>query len=56
MSMNGLLGSWTLLQVPPVLQAYLWLGQLLHIGKGTSFGLGGYTLQPAPTSTPQGYP
>jgi CRISPR/Cas system endoribonuclease Cas6 (RAMP superfamily) len=30
---------------------YLWLGQWTHAGKGTSMGMGAYTIQPASLPT-----
>jgi hypothetical protein len=51
--MGGLVGS--LVLAGPALSVYwpvLWLGQWVHAGKGTAFGLGGYRLEPlagAPT-------
>jgi hypothetical protein len=45
MQMGGLVGGFTLVGEPlETLWPLLWLGQWLHAGKGTSFGLGGYRL------------
>ena len=49
MQMGGLLGEFSL--AGPALGTFwpaLWLGQWVHVGKGTSFGLGGYVLEPVP--------
>jgi CRISPR-associated endoribonuclease Cas6 len=48
MQMGGLVGEIVveLVQGSP-LWSYLWLGQFVHVGKGTSMGLGQYTIQPA---------
>ncbi|MBI4468128.1 MAG: CRISPR system precrRNA processing endoribonuclease RAMP protein Cas6 [Acidobacteria bacterium] len=48
MQMGGLVGEIEL-EMPEgsPLWPYLWLGQWLHVGKGTSMGLGHYTIQPA---------
>jgi hypothetical protein len=46
MQMGGLLGDFRL--AGPTLETFwpaLWLGQWVHVGKGTSFGLGGYRLE-----------
>lgn len=49
MKLGGLLGSLTLQgDLTPFLYL-LYLGQWLHVGKNASFGLGGYTLDTAPT-------
>lgn len=43
--MGGLVGSFQVDRLPSPLWPYLWLGQWLHNGKGTSMGLGRYTLE-----------
>jgi hypothetical protein len=51
MNMGGLTGSATLdMQGLEDFWPYLWLGQWTHVGKGTSMGMGAYTIQP--TSLP----
>jgi len=45
MQMDGLLGQVTLHQVSNQLADILYLGQWLHVGKGSIFGLGQYVLQ-----------
>jgi CRISPR-associated endoribonuclease Cas6 len=48
MQMGGLVGEITIdLAEASPLWPYLWLGQWVHAGKGTSMGLGRYTIQPA---------
>jgi len=42
MKLGGLIGHWQLLQVPPQLLPFLYLGQWLHVGKESAFGLGKY--------------
>lgn len=45
MQMGGLLGEFGLEgSALPLFWPALWLGQWVHVGKGTSFGLGGYRL------------
>jgi hypothetical protein len=54
--MGGLLGEIVLEQAH--LEAawpYLWLGQFMHAGKGTSMGLGGYTLEEPPDAAATGH-
>lgn len=51
MNMGGLLGSIDLnMQGLEEFWPYLWLGQWTHVGKGTSMGMGAYTINP--TSLP----
>ena len=51
MSMGGLVGSATVdMQGMEDFWPYLWLGQWIHVGKGTSMGMGAYSL--ASTSLP----
>jgi len=53
MQMGGLLGDFRL--AGPTLATFwhaLWLGQWVHAGKGTSFGLGGYRLESAQSASP----
>jgi hypothetical protein len=45
MSLGGVVGTWNLYNLPPTLWPALWLGQWLHAGKNTTFGLGQYRLQ-----------
>ena len=45
MSLGGVVGTWTLYNVSPALWPALWLGQWLHAGKNTTFGLGRYRLK-----------
>jgi CRISPR/Cas system endoribonuclease Cas6 (RAMP superfamily) len=55
MQMGGLVGGIaTELTAGSPLWPYVWLGQWLHVGKGTSMGLGRYTIQAAslPTAKP----
>jgi hypothetical protein len=52
MNMGGLVGSVHLdMQGLDDFWPYLWLGQWTHAGKGTSMGMGAYTIQPASLST-----
>lgn len=45
MNMGGLVGAVTLdTEALTEFWPYLWLGQWTHVGKGTSMGMGGYTL------------
>lgn len=44
MQMDGVQGHWLLENIHPTLQQLTWVGQFLHLGKGTSFGLGGYEI------------
>jgi CRISPR/Cas system endoribonuclease Cas6 (RAMP superfamily) len=48
MQMGGLLGDLTLGGPGlPTFWSSLWYGQWVHVGKGTSFGLGAYALDPS---------
>jgi len=47
MNMGGLLGSFSLSGDLQHFWPYLWLGQWTHTGKGTSMGLGAYTITAA---------
>ncbi len=52
MTLGGVLGRWTLRGSPEVMEhlyPWLWLGQWLHVGKNATMGMGGYTLEPAPS-------
>lgn len=42
MKLGGLVGYWQLLEVSPQLLPLIYLGQWLHLGKGSAFGLGKY--------------
>jgi hypothetical protein len=42
MKLGGLIGHWQLLDVPPALLTFIYLGQWLHVGKECAFGLGQY--------------
>jgi len=44
MSLGGVVGTWYLSNLTPELWLALWLGQWLHVGKNTTFGLGRYRL------------
>lgn len=44
MSLGGVVGSILLHEVPPVLRTLLTVGQMLHVGKNATFGLGKYRL------------
>ena len=44
MSLGGVVGTWHLYNLTPALWSALWLGQWLHAGKNTTFGLGRYRL------------
>ncbi|MFN3590910.1 MAG: CRISPR system precrRNA processing endoribonuclease RAMP protein Cas6 [Thermaurantiacus sp.] len=45
MNLGGLVGRWEWERVPEPVQALLSLGELLHVGKEASFGLGAYEVQ-----------
>lgn len=45
MQLGGVIGHWTLHDLPPEFHPLLQLGQWLHIGKNATFGLGQYTLK-----------
>ncbi len=48
MNMGGLIGSVELdMQGLEEFWPYLWLGQWTHVGKGTSMGMGAYSIKPA---------
>lgn len=47
MSLGGVVGTWRLDNLAPSLWPALWLGQWLHAGKNTTFGLGRYRLESA---------
>lgn len=44
MALGGLQGHWLLRDVPPELLPFVYLGQWLHVGKETSFGMGRYQI------------
>lgn len=48
MKLGGLIGHWQLLQVPPPLLPFIYLGQWVHVGKECAFGLGQYLWQSLP--------
>lgn len=47
MKLGGVTGRWHLYGVLPEFAALLYIGQWLHLGKETVFGLGGYRIQAA---------
>lgn len=47
MHLGGVLGQWTFYNVSPAFQQLLYLGQWIHAGKNTTFGLGKYKLNSA---------
>ena len=51
MKLSGVTGYWLLRQVPAELLPFVYLGQWLHLGKETAFGLGKYTWLSAPWQT-----
>jgi len=44
MDLGGVQGHWLLREVPVELLPFVYLGQWVHVGKETSFGLGGYQI------------
>ncbi|AIL32870.1 CRISPR system precrRNA processing endoribonuclease RAMP protein Cas6 [Basilea psittacipulmonis] len=44
MVLGGLMGTWELSDVSPLIYELIYLGQWLHCGKNATFGLGGYTV------------
>lgn len=44
--MGGVEGTAVVEALPPDLLPWLWLGQFLHVGKGTVMGLGAYRMEP----------
>lgn len=44
MHLGGVLGQWVFLDIPPIFSQLLYLGQWLHAGKNTTFGLGKYRI------------
>jgi hypothetical protein len=42
--MSGIMGEITYFEVPPEIVPWLKLGEVLHVGKGTGFGLGRYRI------------
>ncbi len=59
MNMGGVIGKATLdMQNLEAYWPYLWLGQWTHVGKGTSMGMGAYSIKSAslPTNTSGTYP
>lgn len=51
MKLNGLIGYWYLKDVAAELLPFIYLGQWLHVGKETSFGLGKYVWTESPEKT-----
>lgn len=49
MTLGGLLGQLHLQQVPPQLLPFIYLGQWLHVGKESTFGLGKYQWSSSPS-------
>lgn len=49
MTLGGLIGHWRLLQVPAQILPFIYLGQWLHVGKESAFGLGKYQWQSPPS-------
>jgi hypothetical protein len=50
MRLGGVSGHWLLKSVPEALHTYLYLGQWLHAGKETVFGMGRYSITRQPWS------
>ena len=48
MHLGGVIGEWTLAGLAPEHARALQIGQWLHLGKNTTFGLGRYTLTEQP--------
>jgi hypothetical protein len=48
MDLGGVTGHWLLREVPRGLMPFIYLGQWLHVGKETSFGLGHYKIVDQP--------
>jgi hypothetical protein len=48
MDLGGVTGHWLLRDVPGGLMPFIYIGQWLHVGKETSFGLGHYTIVDQP--------
>jgi hypothetical protein len=48
MDLGGVTGHWLLRAVPAPLLPFLYVGQWLHVGKETSFGLGSYQIVDTP--------
>lgn len=47
MQLGGVVGTWTLKDIPETYLPYLHLGQWLHVGKNATFGLGQYEMEDA---------
>ena len=47
MQLGGVIGTWTMKDIPESCMAYLHLGQWLHVGKNATFGLGQYKMEKA---------
>jgi CRISPR/Cas system endoribonuclease Cas6 (RAMP superfamily) len=45
MKLGGVVGRMEIVGVPDLLWPWLRLGELVHVGKGTSFGLGRYRVK-----------
>ena len=46
MKLGGIMGEWHFVDLPPEMAQLFYLGQWLHIGKETVFGLGKYQIKP----------